>query len=189
MRSRHTTKGQVTLVYRASFLFLFSRDDETTDTETRQDKGIYCEDARKSGAVEVKLVPVRNTTSPELKRETKTADDQRRRRQDGNRTNTTETRQANAYTTGTRRESACGGGRRRCSRMYRSFEDSAAACTTVQQHVQQRDTNAAACITKSYTRSHVYNKELQAQPHVQHYPPPKKRHPLLLMEASKIEVI
>ena len=168
MRSRLTTKGQVTFVYRASFLFLCSRDDETTDTETRQDKGIYCEDARKSGAVEVKMVPVRNTTSPELKRETKTADDQRRRRQDGNRTNTTETRQANAYTTGTRRERVHAEG----------AEDGAAACTDhsktaqqrvprfssmydketqTQQHVQQRATRAATCTTKSYKHSLMYN--------------------------------
>ena len=51
--------------------------------------------------------------------------------------------------------------------MHAGAKDSAAGCTTVQQHVQQRDTTAAACTTKSYTRSRMYNEEIQVQPHVQ----------------------
>eukprot|EP00117_Sycon_ciliatum_P018927 scpid99104/ scgid1937/ len=66
------------------------------------------------------------------------------------------------------------GDRRRCSRMYAGVKNSAAACTTTQQHVQQRDTKAATCTTKSYTCNRMYNEETQAQPHVQHYPPSKK---------------
>ena len=113
-------------------------------------------------------MPVRNATSPELKRETKTADDQRRWRKAGNRTNTTKTRRENAYTTGTRRERVHAEG----------TEDGAAACTDysktaqqrvprfssmydketqTQQRVQQRATCAATCTTKSYKRSHMYN--------------------------------
>ena len=56
------------------------------------------------------------------------------------------------------------GDRRRCSRMYAGVKNSAAACTTTQQHVQQRDTKAATCTTKSYTCNRMYNKETQAQP-------------------------
>ena len=105
----------------------------------------------------------------------------------GRRTTDTETRRDNRiyYSEGVQRgqdEQVCtNGDRRRCSRMYAGVENSAAACTTTQQHVQQRDTKAATCTTKSYTCNRMYYEETQAQPHVQHSPT-KKRHPLLWME-------
>ena len=89
-------------------------------------------------------------------------------------TTDTETRRDNRiyYSEGVQRgqdKQVCtNGDRRRCSRMYPGVKNSAAACTTTQQHVQQRDTKAATCTTKSYTCSRMYNEETQAQPHVQH---------------------
>ena len=39
---------------------------------------------------------------------------------------------------------------RQRSSVYQGVKDSTAGCTTVQQHVRQRDTNAAACTTKRH---------------------------------------
>ena len=52
--------------------------------------------------------------------------------------------------------------------MYKAFQDSAAACTTGQQHVRHRDTYAATCTTKETQAQPHVRQETPAQPHVRH---------------------